>query len=282
MTNFGKFALSLLALPAALLVSSSAFAITTPPECGNFDFNKTGVDCKIRVSAECSLDCSSLHLQAGCTGGCMGQPIPGCTDPCGTTCLKECMPDKLDCVAGCHTECEQPFIDQCKIDYPSRDCVADAKASCTTRCRDACDVMPSGCEEHCLRCCSGSCTSYANITCDIDCFAKLEGSCKAQCSTPDGALMCKDADGVYQFVNATSVQTCVDALIAQGLQVDVSAKGECTCTISGCDCGGSANAGGFACAATPGSDSPFAPIAVAVGVAAAGISMARRRNRQNG
>jgi len=120
------------------------------------------------------------------------------------------------------------------------------------------------------------------MTCDIDCFAKLEGSCKAQCSTPDGALMCKDADGVYQFVNATSVKTCVDALIAQGLQVDVSATATVTCDLSGCDGAGSANVGGFACAASPGSDSPFAPLAIAMGVAAAGISVARRRNRQNG
>lgn len=282
MTNIGKFALSLLALPAALLASSSAFAITTPAECGNFDFNKTGLDCKIRVSAECSLDCSSLHFQAGCTGGCMGQPIPGCKDPCGQTCIAECMPDKVDCVAGCHKECEQPFIDKCTADYPNRDCVGDAKASCTSRCRDACAVMPSGCEDHCLTCCSGSCTSYANLSCDIDCFAKLEGSCKAQCSAPDGALMCKDADGVYQFVNATSVTTCVNALIAQGLQIDASATATVTCDLSGCDGEGSAGIGGLACAASPGPDSPFAPIAIAMGIAAAGISVARRRNGKNG
>jgi hypothetical protein len=282
MTNFGKLALSLLALPSFLLASSTAFAITTPPECGNFDFNKTGIDCKIRVSAECSLDCSSLNFQAGCSGGCMGEPIPGCTDPCGDTCLKECNPDKLDCIAGCHIECEQPFIDKCTTDHAGRDCVTDAKASCTGYCRDACAVMPSGCEDHCLTCCSGSCTSYENMSCDISCYAKLEGSCKAQCSTPDGALMCKDVDGRYQFVNATSVQSCVSALVAQGLKIDVSARGECTCTLAGCDCGGGAQAGGLACAAAPSNDSPFAPIAIAMGMAAAGISVARRRNRKNG
>lgn len=282
MTNFGKLALSLLALPAALLASSSAFAITTPPECGNFDFNKTGIDCKIKVSAECSLDCSSLNFQAGCTGGCMGQPIPGCKDPCGQTCLAECNPAALDCVAGCHTECEQPFIDKCKVDYPARDCVGDAKASCTSRCRDACAVMPSACEDHCLSCCSGSCTSYANMTCDIDCFAKLEGSCKAQCSTPDGALMCKDVDGVYQFVNATSVTTCVNALIAQGLKVDVSATAKVTCDLSGCDGTGNASVGGLACATSPGHESPFALGALAAAALGAGISVSRRRNRKNG
>jgi len=280
MANFGKLALSLLALPTLLLASSAASAITTPPECGNFDFNENGFDCKIRVAAECSVDCSSLNFQAGCKGGCMGTPIPGCTDPCGTQCVAECDPSKLDCIAGCHTECEQPFIDKCKTDYPSRDCVTDAKASCKGYCRDACAVMPSNCLEHCDRCCTGSCTSYSNIKCDIDCYAKLEGSCDAQCSA-DGALMCKDKDGVYQFVNATNVTTCVNALIAQGLQVDVSAKGEVKCDLSGCDGTGSASVGGIGCSASPaGQDSPIPAGAVALGAAAAFISVARRRRNR--
>ncbi len=283
MANFGKLVLSFLAFPAMLLGSSQAFAITTPPECGTFDFNTNGFDCKIRVKAECSLDCSSLSFQAGCKGGCMGEPIPGCTDPCGDTCLAECNPQALDCIAGCHTECEQPFIDRCNTEHPERDCVTDAKASCTGYCRDACAVMPSGCEDHCLTCCSGSCTSYENMSCDISCYAKLEGSCKAACDTPEGALMCKDGDGRYQYVNATSVKACVSALVAQGLQVDASAQGEVTCDLSGCDGTGSAGIGGIGCSASPGqAESPFAVTGIALGIAAMGISAARRRNRKNG
>jgi len=284
MADFSKLVLSVLALPALLLASSQALAIDTPPECGRFDFNANGFDCKIKVQADCTVDCSSLNFQAGCSGGCMGEPIPGCTDPCGDTCLAECNPQAVDCVAGCHKECEQPFIDKCNVDHPGRDCVTDAKASCTGYCRDACAVMPSGCEDHCLTCCSGSCTSYANMKCDIDCYAKLEGSCKAQCGA-DGALMCKDADGRYQFVNVTNVQTCVNALIAQGLQVDVSAQaqGECTITLGGADCGGSGEASGFGCSASKGqTESPFAVTGIALGLAAMGISAARRRNRKNG
>lgn len=281
MANFGKLVLSLCAAPALLLASSQAFAITTPPECGNYDFNLNNIDCKIKVAAECTLDCSSLNFQAGCTGGCMGQPIPGCTDPCGDTCLAECNPDAVDCVAGCHDECEQPFITKCQMDHPERDCVTDAKASCTSRCREACSVMPSGCEDHCLTCCSGSCTSYANMTCDIDCYAKLEGSCKSQCSA-DGALMCKDKDGVYQFVNASDVKACISALVAQGLKVDVSAQGQVTCDLSGCDGAGNASVGGLACSASPGQGSPFAAGALAVAALGAGISVARRRNRKDG
>jgi hypothetical protein len=81
-------------------------------------------------------------------------------------------------------------------------------------------------------------------------------------------------------VNSTNLTKCVEALVAQGLKVDVSAKGEVTCDLNGCDALGSANAGGLTCAASPGTESPFAPIAIALGAAAAGISVSRRRNRK--
>lgn len=276
MINLGKLALSLLSLPALLLASSSALAYTTPPECGAFDFNENGLNCEVRVKASCSADCSSLNFTAGCDGGCMGTPIPGCTDPCGATCVAECDPAKLDCIQGCHTECEQPFIDNCKAMHPERDCATDAKASCTSYCRKSCEVMPSGCLEHCDACCSGSCTSYANIECDISCYAKLEGSCKLHCDDPSGALFCNG-----QYVGASSVDACINALVAQGLQVNVQARGEVKCDLSGCDGTGNASVGGFACSAAPIQDSPFAAVAVALGIAGAGISAARRRGRKS-
>jgi MYXO-CTERM domain-containing protein len=93
--------------------------------------------------------------------------------------------------------------------------------------------------------------------------------------------MCKDAQGVYQFVNATNVQSCINALVAQGLKVDVSAKGEVTCDLSGCDGTGSGSVGGFACSTSPGNDSPFAVGALFAAALGAGISAARRRNRKD-
>lgn len=281
MTNLRKLVLSLFVAPAMLLGTSQAFAITTPPECGNYDFNLNNAECKIKVDAECNVDCSSLNFQAGCNGECKGEPIPGCTDPCGSACQSSCDPMTLDCIGGCKTECEQPFIDDCQAKHPDRDCVTDAKSSCATRCRESCTSMPSStCSEACTTCCHGSCTSYQNLDCDIGCFAKLEGTCKTQCSA-GGALMCKDKDGRYQYVNASDVKACINAIVAQGLKVDVSAQGQVTCDLRGCDGTGNASVGGIACSTSPGNESPFAVGALFAAALGAGISAARRRNRQN-
>jgi hypothetical protein len=279
MINLSKLTLSLLALPALLLASTSASAYTTPPECGAFNFDENSAGCEIRVKASCSVDCSSLNFVAGCDGGCVAKPTPGCKDNCGPPCVAECDPSKLDCITGCHDECEQPFISDCQKAHPERDCANDAKASCTGYCRDQCKVQPSNCLEHCDTCCAGACTSLSNMECDLSCYAKLEGSCKAQCDAPSGALFCNG-----QYVGASDVDACINALLAQGLQVNAEAKGEVKCDLNGCDALGSANVGGLGCSASPapGSESPFAAMALAVGIAGAGISAARRRSRKNG
>lgn len=280
MNSLRKLALSIFVLPVSLLAALPAYAFDTPAECGNFDFNANNIECKIRVAAECKVDCSSLNFQAGCDGQCEAAPIPNCTNPCDSECMNNCDPMTIDCIGGCMTECEQPFITKCQAEHPMRDCVTDAKASCTSRCRETCTQGASAtCQESCTTCCQGSCRSYENLNCDIGCYAKLEGSCTTQCDA-DGALMCKDKDGRYQFVNATNVQTCINALVAQGLQVDVSAKGEVTCDLSGCDGVGSANIGGLACSTSPGHESPFAVGALVAAALGAGISVSRRRNRQ--
>lgn len=277
--NIRKIVLSLVAAPALLLASSQALAgINTPPECGNYDFNANSFACKFRTGVECSADCSSLNFQAGCEGGCKGEPIPGCTDPCANSCLNSCDPATVDCYSGCNKECEQPFIDKCMTEHPERDCVTDAKASCSSHCRESCASMSgsSTCQETCTTCCHGSCTSYENMTCDIGCYAKLEGGCTAQCSA-DGALMCKDKDGIYQFVNASDVNACINALVAQGLQIDLSAKGEVKCDLSGCDGTGNASAGGLTCSAMPGQRSPYSIGALALSALGAAIFAMRRR-----
>ncbi|TKD12845.1 hypothetical protein [Polyangium fumosum] len=280
MADFGKLVLSVLAFPALLLASSQALAITTPPECGKFDFNKNGLGCEIRVEGGCEADCTSLRFTAGCEGGCTASASTSCTNNCGESCIAECDPSKLDCIQGCHDECEQPFIADCQANYPQRDCVTDAKASCTSRCRTQCQVQPSNCIEHCDTCCTGACTANINMDCDLTCYAKLEGGCRVQCQEPTGALFCND-----QYVFASDVKGCISALLEQGLQVDVSAQaqGECTITLGGADCAGSGEASGLGCSASPGqAESPFAMTGIALGLAAMGISASRRRNRKNG
>ncbi len=275
--NFGKLALSLLALPTLLLASSSALAITPPAQCGTFNFDKNGLGCEVKIEGGCEAECTPLKFIAACDGGCTLTATQTCTGGCGVSCIAQCDPAKLDCIQGCHDECEQPFIDDCQAKYPTRDCVVDAEASCTQHCRNNCKVVPSSCTEHCDQCCSGACTSNVNLDCDLKCYADVEGGCKVACQQPAGGLFCNG-----QYVNATDVQSCIDALIEQGLEVNVSARGECVCTITGCDCTGSAEAPGGFCAAAPGRESPFESTIVALGMAAAGISVARRRNRKNG
>jgi hypothetical protein len=279
MTNFGKLALSLLAFPTFMFASASASAYTTPAECGNFDFNANGLGCEVKVEGGCDAECKPLNFVAGCKGGCSLTAM--CTGSCGTSCLAECNPAALDCMVGCHSECDQPATARCEsTNPPPYDCVAAAKASCEGHCQDSCNVPMAGqdpCQDHCIACCNGSCTTDINMGCDLSCFAKLEGGCKVACTQPSGGLFCNG-----QFVNATDIQSCINALVAQGLKVNVSAQGTVTCDLSGCDGEGGLNAGGLACTAAPGHESPFAPIAIALGVAAAGISVSRRRNRKNG
>jgi len=280
MTNFSKLALSFFALPALLLASSSALAITTPPECGKFDFDKNGLGCEVRVSAGCEADCTSLNFTAGCEGGCTLAGSAACIGPCGQNCTNQCGPAPLDCEQGCHDECEQPFIQDCQAKHSDRDCVGDAKASCTSYCTKKCAAnTDTSCSKVCETCCDGACTSQINMDCDISCYAKLEGGCKVQCQAPEGALFCNG-----QYVGATDVQSCINALITQGLQIDVSARaeGQCTITLSGSSCDGKGEVNGLGCSAAPGQESPLPATGIVLGLAAFGISAARRRSRKNG
>ena len=281
MTNFGKLALSLLALPGLMLASSTAFAFTTPAECGKFNFDENALGCEVKVEGGCTAECTPLNFVAGCKGGCTVSATTMCTGSCGATCLAQCNPVALNCMNGCHEECDQNAIKRCEgINPPPYDCVSAGKATCQGHCEQSCAVPMKGadpCVEHCEACCHGSCTTDVNMDCDLQCFAKLEGGCKVACTQPSGGLFCNG-----QFVNASDVDSCIKALVAQGLKIDVSATAQVTCDLSGCDGDGNASVGGLACAAAPGTESPFAPIAIAMGMAAAGISMSRRRNRKNG
>ena len=196
-------------------------------------------------------------------------------------CLQQCNPDKLDCVAGCHNECEQPFIAQCKQEHPERDCVADAQASCTMHCNSACGVTVDSCLEHCQECCHGACTSQANLSCDINCFAKLEGGCNVQCDEPTGAIFCND-----QYVFASDVTGCITYLATQGINVDVSARASATCDLSGCNVDGAIDspltkAAGCSAAPAGASGRAAAPVGalsvVGLAVALRGLRFRRRQ-----
>jgi hypothetical protein len=208
-----------------------------------------------------------MKFEAGCTGQCNASAQTACVDDCGVQCIATCDPAQLDCFVGCHGECDEPTMHQCEAARPGEDCAETARAQCDIHCQDACAVPPSTCQEHCTACCTGSCTTTVNFDCNLDCFAELQGGCDVQCQQPAGALFCNG-----QYVHASDIEACITHLAEEGIEVDVSARAEVTCDLSGCD--GTASASGCAIAPAPvtgGASSAAALIALAVGL------IARRR-----
>ncbi len=223
--------------------------------CGNFDFSGN-VSCKIEVSGGCTASCDAPKLTVACGGKCTATSTQTCTDTCGTTCIQQCNPELLDCFSGCHAECDQPTIDLCKQKQPGEDCVTQGKAQCDIHCKNNCKVPDTNCQEHCTKCCTGSCDTQVNFDCDFKCMADVEVNCKAQCTKPTGGIFCNG-----QFVNATDVQQCIAYLGTKlKINVDISAQasGSSNCTGNDCSAEGNASVKAGGCAAAPGSNNGLA------------------------
>jgi hypothetical protein len=262
---------------ASLLAATTASAADNGP-CGNFDFSAKA-SCKVEVSGGCTASCDAPKLTVACGGKCNATSTQTCNDSCGTACIKECNPELLDCFAGCHAECDQPTIDICKQKHPNEDCVTQGKSQCDIHCRDNCKVPDTNCQEHCTKCCSGSCTTQVNFDCDFSCMADVEVNCKAQCQKPAGGIFC---DG--QFVNATDVQACIAYLASKlAIKVDISAtaSGSSGCTGDECGAEGSGSVKASGCAASPGSNNGVAgAFGLAGGLGIVAFVRARRRARR--
>lgn len=232
----------ILALPA-LLFTMEARADDASTPCGRFDFSG-GLSCRVEVSGGCTADCTSLKLEAACSGGCSATADTTCVNDCGTQCVAMCDPQLLDCFAGCHSECDQPTMQDCQTKHAGEDCLTAARSQCDIHCKDACQVPPSNCQEHCTKCCTGSCTTQVNFDCDFSCFADVRGGCEVQCQKPEGAIFCNG-----QYVHASDVQACIAYLATQGIDVDVSARGSVKCDLNGCS--GVGDIAGTGCAAAP-------------------------------
>jgi hypothetical protein len=270
---------------AFILVASprSALAKDEGP-CGNFDFSGN-VSCSVQVQAACSASCDAPKVVIACSGKCTATSTQTCTDSCGTACIAECDPQLLDCFAGCHAECDQPAIDLCKEKKPGEDCVTKGKAQCDIHCKDNCKVPDSNCQEHCTKCCSGSCQTQVNFDCDFGCMAEASVNCKAQCTKPTGGIFCNG-----QFVNATDVDACITHLATKlSIKVDASARGSASGGCSSGNCGGEASggakvnvsnpsdSGGKGCASAPGSSNGITGVLVLLGLVSASATWARRR-----
>jgi hypothetical protein len=258
---------SLAAVAAVAFAPTDARAADAGGPCGSFDFS-SGINCKIEVSSGCTGDCRFLTEEIACAGGCNISADSTCVNNCGTTCVQMCDPAHLDCFVGCHGECDQPTIDMCNQKSPGADCVNQAKAQCDIHCNDACKIPPSNCQEHCNKCCTGSCTVSVNFDCDVGCFLNTNKDCNIQCGKPEGAIYCNG-----QYVHASDVQACIAYLANQGVMVDVSARGSATCDLSGCHGGATSPVSG--CAASPGTNVGLG--AWAFGIAALAFTGVARR-----
>jgi hypothetical protein len=262
---------------ASIAVARTARADDGGNPCGVFDFSR-GIDCKVEVSGGCTADCTPISLEVGCTGGCTAQVPPDstCTTYCDSNCSGTCDPNAIDCMAGCHGECDQSMISICQQQTPTADCVTQARAQCDMHCKQSCAGAPANCPGQCQACCIGSCTGQINYQCDYDCFANLQGSCNVQCQQPSGALFC---DG--QYVHASDVEACIEYLATQGISVDVSARASLQCGPSGCTSTGSASVAS-ACAVSTPAGGDDAALGIGVGVMGLALVLNRFRFRARG
>lgn len=241
-------------LVVCLAAALSTLAVVTEAragvrECGGLRV-EADTRCKLTYETSCEGSCDlpaalsacAADLQAGCSGSCDVDAEVTCTTSCGGACEAECIadPGSFDCSAACETDCGGSCEGQCAGDEDSARCVASCEATCSAECDASCEVTPpdANCVAQCESCCGGSCTALVNLDCQIDCQAdafvdcqeSFASECVATCDT-DGSLFC---DG--QYVAATDLDECIDALEARGIEIDVgvdfSGTGDLFCAVS--------------------------------------------------
>jgi MYXO-CTERM domain-containing protein len=245
---------------------TAALAGAEDDPCGKFDFTQ-GIQCTVEVQGGCKAECTPLNFEAACTGTCDASASVECTGSCEVSCNAKCNPATLDCVGSCDAECGSRCNAECALD----DCSAECAATCNTQCDASCTGTAPTCEASCKESCGGACTAEANIDCDVDCYAELEGGCLVQCEEPSGALFCNG-----QYVAAADVDACIEYIQNNwDGTVDASARGTVTCDLNGCDSIGEAKIAWCSIAnagAAAGSSGVAAAAALAFGAA-----LARRR-----
>ncbi|AUX28661.1 hypothetical protein SOCE836_007420 [Sorangium cellulosum] len=264
-------------LSAALPASAGVEA------CGNIRFDGLS-DCEVRVTAECKASCSELgiyktacatKLVPVCKTECSLSAEATCTDSCTTQCQTDC--DRgvnVICSHNCFVECTTERDAECAAAADPGRCSATWDANCDSECDAQCVTVDGGCYQHCIECCGGSCTADANMDCQTTCqdeiFEECEhefrANCDASCSG-DGALFC----GGRYIISGSQVPACVNALLAQGISVEVEAQ----VSIGPDGVTGDLSAG--MCAVSPGSKAPLAAPFAALAAAAGWLARRRRR-----
>ena len=266
-----KLLIGVLAAPL-LFVSSAALAQSNP--CGKFQFDQAGtLSCELVTTGGCDVQCVPPKFEIACDGACDVTADVGCTASCQTDCAVECNvnPGSFDCKAGCTASCESGCGTRCADARDKAYCESQCKAGCSADCGVECQATPPSatCTAKCEAACKGECHAYADIDCNIDCWADLEGGCAAQCEAPSGAIFCNG-----QYVDASDIDACA-SYILENFSIDIGA--ELNCDASGCE--GTVSVGGCSMSDTESTSSPFGLGALGVGALGLAAIISRRRRR---
>jgi MYXO-CTERM domain-containing protein len=157
----------------------------------------------------------------------------------------EVEPAEFDCRAQCQGDCQARAEGSCSAGDGQAECLARAEASCDAECSGSCEIEPgtANCEATCQGSCEASCeaSGEAYLDCQAECqgpqfgecTAELEGGCKVDCNTEEGALFC---DGSY-IDHGNNLAECRAALRAI-FEIEVRSGGEASCSGNECEASG--------------------------------------------
>ncbi len=201
----------------------------------NCEVEPPGIECTARCTplvfeASCASDLA-ISCQAGCEVD-ITTELPVCQTACETECNKD--PPQFECHTSCEARCGASCSGNCSANSSAAHCEASCHASCGLNCDTECRELPptESCETKCEHSCTGSLKADLSIDCQadcqtsgfIDCEAKLDGGCKLDCESTEGALFCDN-----QFVDHDgNLDKCIDALKSLDALIDfkASASGE--------------------------------------------------------
>jgi MYXO-CTERM domain-containing protein len=285
----------------ALLSALTLVAITTAAapraraqgleSCGNIHVEAQAQCEVIPPGVECEAECTPIKVEAACEarvvaqcdGECNFTPPQNCSLDCQAGCMGECSvdPGSFECSAECEASCSGECSGKCSAAANKAECMGQCEGTCSARCDAGCEGTPPSaeCDAKCEASCDTSCEVEAELDCQLDCQADakadcvldVEGGCKADCETMEGALFC---DGQY-VDHGDNLDQCVAAIEAViNAEVEGYAEGSSSCEGGSCKAEGSA---GVSCAAVPGGTSSGAGVIALLGASVLALGR-RRRN----
>jgi hypothetical protein len=187
-----------------------------------------GITCDAKCTPLSARTTCAKQLFTECSPQCTAQIVPQEVQVCGDSCVTQCNlnPGSFDCSGTCGGKCTADCSAKCSASPNAAQCKASCEGTCAGYCDADCRaVFPSmACQEKCQRSCHAVQVAKINMDCQLKCHTaerytncetKITGGCKAQCRTTEGALFCDE-----QYVNATTLQKCLDALNNLAVLID--------------------------------------------------------------